>query len=496
MVNTPSRALSTIGSAATSSCVGRKGAVGTSSTSAPAQARAVSVRSAASEACAAKASAAVQCGPPRTTSRTTGSIPGPPPASVSPATAWRSASHGPDVEQPARGEERVEVDLDDRVGHVRRRGHRAPPRLRGGPVSGGAAGTPIRSGAPAVPAPLPGGATREYGSAGSKPASAASARRPSSTSGENTDTQSSERQAGTTPADAHQAAGRLDADDPVEGRRHAARAGGVGPERERDDAVGDRDRRAGAGPARHVPRVEHAGARSVRRARADQARGELVHVRLADRAARPPPARRRDRRRRCRAARAAKAGTPAVVGMPATSMLSLTANGTPYSGRSRGPSASPPRSAQELVAVGQRDPRVVARRARSRRRGPARRPPRLEPLRPVRRGEGRDAQVCGRAVAHAGDRRPLESPRRPASGLPGGGLGGVLDVDRVVGSTTRSGTRRKWKATQVERQERVAERDLRSAKNCDLRRRGSGRRRPARRRRARSPRPTGSAGRS
>ena len=48
------------------------------------------------------------------------------------------------------------------------------------------------------------------------------------------ETQSSERHAGTTPARAEQAARRLQADEVVERRGHAARAGGVGAEREAD----------------------------------------------------------------------------------------------------------------------------------------------------------------------------------------------------------------------------------------------------------------------
>ena len=76
---------------------------------------------------------------------------------------------------------------------------------------------------------------------------------------------------------------RLEADDAVEGGRHPPRAGGVGPERERDRPVGDDDGRAGARAARDVARIDDAGTRAVRRPRPRQAGRELVHVRLADR---------------------------------------------------------------------------------------------------------------------------------------------------------------------------------------------------------------------
>ena len=148
---------------------------------------------------------------------------------------------------------------------------------------------------------------------------------------------------------AHPPDGRLEPDDPVQRRRHPARAGGVGAEGERHQPERHGHGRAGARSARHERRVEHVRRRAVRRAGADQAGGELVEVGLADddRARRRAAGRRRRRRRR---ARTPRPGTPAVVGTPATSMLSLTTNGMPYSGSVAGSTpASAAASAQRRV---------------------------------------------------------------------------------------------------------------------------------------------------
>ena len=82
---------------------------------------------------------------------------------------------------------------------------------------------------------------------------------------------------------AEDAARGLEPHQPIEGGGHAARPRGIRAEREAGQARSHRHGRSGTGPARNVARVEHAGARAVRRARAHQAGGELIHVRLADR---------------------------------------------------------------------------------------------------------------------------------------------------------------------------------------------------------------------
>ena len=144
------------------------------------------------------------------------------------------------------------------------------------------------------------------GSSASPIAAAASTRAASATVSAKIDTQSSERHAGTDAARRQQAARRLPADDVVEAGGHAARAGGVGAEREVHEAVRDRDRGTGARAAGDVARVERVGHRAVRRARADEAGRELVEVGLAD----DDRARGFERRRPPRHAAQARTRTP------------------------------------------------------------------------------------------------------------------------------------------------------------------------------------------
>ena len=193
------------------------------------------------------------------------------------------------VEQRRRLGERGEVDLDELPAERRRARQRVLP-CRGGMLVAGelelvAAGDrdPRAGRAPAAAAARGAPRAREYGSPGSGPPATASTRSAPATSVVRIDTQSRLRQAGTTPLRADPADRGLEADDAVEGGRHAARAGGVGAERERHGAVGDDDRRARARPAGDVARIGDARAGAVGRARAGQAGGELVHVRLADR---------------------------------------------------------------------------------------------------------------------------------------------------------------------------------------------------------------------
>ena len=79
-----------------------------------------------------------------------------------------------------------------------------------------------------------------------------------------------------------QAEARLEADDVAQPRRHAARAGGVGAERERNEAGADRDRRTRARSAGNQRRIEQVARSAVGRAHADEAGGELVEIGLAD----------------------------------------------------------------------------------------------------------------------------------------------------------------------------------------------------------------------
>ena len=158
---------------------------------------------------------------------------------------------------------------------------------------------------------------------------------------------------------------RLQADDVVEAGRHAARAGGVGAERERHFAARDDDRRARA------------------RAAADAVGGErAARPRRRASACRPGRSRTgrgwscRRRRRRPRSASATQCawaarssetpGRPRSWRRPATSMLSLTANGTPKSGivrrssrrvaAARGARFERCDLAHDAVTVDQRDP--------------------------------------------------------------------------------------------------------------------------------------------
>ena len=105
------------------------------------------------------------------------------------------------------------------------------------------------------------------------------------------------------------------------------------PSAEVGRADGDRDGRARARPAGDVVGRVRVAARAERRARADEAGRELVEVGLAD----DDRARVDERLHRGRARRRVDErtpGWPAVVGMPATSMLSFTATVQPESGSS------------------------------------------------------------------------------------------------------------------------------------------------------------------
>ena len=90
------------------------------------------------------------------------------------------------------------------------------------------------------------------------------------------------------PARRHQAGvgdqpeARLQPDDVVEHRRHAAGARGVGAERQRHQAGGNRDRRSRTRSARNQIAADRIDGNAVGRAHADQAGGELIEIGLAD----------------------------------------------------------------------------------------------------------------------------------------------------------------------------------------------------------------------
>ena len=75
---------------------------------------------------------------------------------------------------------------------------------------------------------------------------------------------------------------RLQPDDVVEHRRHAARTCGVGAECERHQAGGNRDRRSRTRPARNQIGADRIDGDAVGRADADQTGRELVEIGLAD----------------------------------------------------------------------------------------------------------------------------------------------------------------------------------------------------------------------
>ncbi len=97
------------------------------------------------------------------------------------------------------------------------------------------------------------------------------------------DMASSERQAGTTPRMLRAAERRFVADEIVEGRGHAAGAGGVGAQRETREAQRHGHGRAARRTAADVLGIECVPAGAVRRARAHEAGGELIEVGLAER---------------------------------------------------------------------------------------------------------------------------------------------------------------------------------------------------------------------
>ena len=90
------------------------------------------------------------------------------------------------------------------------------------------------------------------------------------------------------PARRHQAGvgdqpeARLQSNDVVEHRGHAARARGVGAERQRHEACGNRDRRSRTRSARNQIGADRIDGDAVGRADADQAGCELVEIGLAD----------------------------------------------------------------------------------------------------------------------------------------------------------------------------------------------------------------------
>ena len=75
---------------------------------------------------------------------------------------------------------------------------------------------------------------------------------------------------------------RLQSDDVVEHRRHAAAAGGVGAERQRHQPGGNRDRRSRTRSARNEIGADRIDGNAIGRADADEAGRELIEIGLAD----------------------------------------------------------------------------------------------------------------------------------------------------------------------------------------------------------------------
>ena len=127
--------------------------------------------------------------------------------------------------------------------------------------------------------------------------------------------------------------GRLQPDEAAERGRLADRSAGVGSERGRHQAGGDRDRRSAARPARRARRIPRVARRAEGRVLGRRAHRELVAVGLAD-----DDGAGRARRRSTTVASygghvaARGSSTTAVVGTPRVQMLSLSATGTPASG--------------------------------------------------------------------------------------------------------------------------------------------------------------------
>ena len=216
--------------------------------------------------------------------------------------------------------------------------------------------------------------------------------------GEREDRHAVERAAGRHhAAHAEQPERGLVADEIVERRGHAARAGGVGAEREAGEPERHRHRRAARGTAADVS-------------------ADRTHCGTRRRASACPPGRwrtdrdwscrARSRRRRAAAARRSRSspgcrrtpGRPAVVGSPARSMLSLIANGMPYSGsdsgstsRARARARAAPRRSTALIQM------LCARC--SRRSTAASRPaPAVSARRSIRAAQGADREIEAHAL--------------------------------------------------------------------------------------------------
>ncbi len=192
---------------------------------------------------------------------------------------------GPLVKQPRGGEQRSDIDLHDLAAH-------RPDARHGGLEQAGrlavAQEVELVRARQADPEPRPehrvgtgGRASREYVLGIEAGGDLVDQRGVRGVAGE-------DRDAVEGPAGRHDpprtpsTLGRLQAHQAIERRRHAARSGGVGAEREGDDPRGDGHGRAGAGSAADVGAVMHRRAGAIGRASPHQAGGELVEVGLAD----------------------------------------------------------------------------------------------------------------------------------------------------------------------------------------------------------------------
>ena len=167
----------------------------------------------------------------------------------------RALGHpGAFVQQPRGLVERLDVDLDDRRSRAapaaRAPRRRRPPQARS-PKNirwPGARHADLRRAASRRAHPADAGANRDRLGVRSGDGGQRASRRRRRSARRSRRSRACGRPAPRRGRD--QAEARLQADDVVEPGRHAARAGGVGAERERHQAGGDRDRRAGARAAR------------------------------------------------------------------------------------------------------------------------------------------------------------------------------------------------------------------------------------------------------
>ena len=130
----------------------------------------------------------------------------------------------------------------------------------------------------------------------------------------------------------YQADCRLDADDTVESGGDPARTAGIGSERKHDMPRSHDDGGAGTRSARNIRDVSNAAARAIGRACSGEAGCELIEIGFSE-TDRAGGRQALDADSQIASGIWLNEAQAAVVGIPATSMLSLTPKGTPRSGK-------------------------------------------------------------------------------------------------------------------------------------------------------------------